>query len=104
MSSQFANDLEGIIYGKDIANKNVTLPLIYALAQAEGDTRRHLEIAFSKAGKSVLSINQIRDLLFASGGVCYATIMMELYKQHALEALMKVGKLGVDVERLKSFL
>jgi geranylgeranyl pyrophosphate synthase len=104
MASQIANDIQGIIDTRDIANKKVTLPVIYALAHAEDKPRHQLELAFSKLGDPTLGIAKARELLFTNGAMFYTTVMMEHYKQCALDALVKIGEAGFDMERLKSFL
>jgi len=104
MASQIANDLQGIIDGRDIANKKVTLPVIYALAHTQGNAHRQLELAFTNSHKPLDNINQTREILFASGAIYYTTILMELYKQYAEDALANLDKAGMYVERLKSYL
>ncbi len=104
MASQIANDIQGVIDGRDIANKKVTLPVIYALTHTQGKAHHQLELAFGKSDKFVDSINQIRESLFASGAVFYTTILMQLYVQYAKDALVNLGKAGADVEQLKSYL
>ena len=105
MASQIANDILGITRGSDIVKHKITLPVIYALTQTEGEVRNQLELAFSKqAGKSVPYPAQIRELLFRSGAVHYATVKMEFYKQRALDILPEVERAGAAVERLKLFL
>jgi geranylgeranyl pyrophosphate synthase len=104
MAAQITNDIQGITREGDILKPKITLPVIYALAQSDRETRNQLESIFSKRYESVLTPTQVRELLFRIGAVHYATIKMELYKQRALDTLPKAKKAGANVERLKLFL
>lgn len=104
MASQITNDIQGITQGIDIVKHRITLPVIYALTQADNKTRNQLEAIISRQSESIPDAGQIRDLLFHTGSIHYATIKMELYKQQALEALYEAKEIGADVERLKLFL
>jgi len=104
VASQITNDIQGVIQGSDIAKRTITLPVIYALTQADNRTRNQLRLAFRKPSELVLDTAQIRDLLFRCGAIHYATIKMELYKQLALDILSEAEEAGASVERLKLFL
>jgi geranylgeranyl pyrophosphate synthase len=104
MAAQITNDIQGITRGGDILKPKITLPVIYALAQAGGETRKQLKLTFSKQSEPVLDDKQIRDLLFRIGAIHFATVKMELYKQRALDTLSKAERAGANVERLKLFL
>ena len=104
MASQIANDIQGITCGSDIVKRKITLPVIYALAQTDGEARNQLEATFVKQSEPMPDHIQIRDLLFNSGAIHYAMIKMEFYKQRALEILSEAERAGASVKRLKSFL
>ena len=104
MAAQITNDIQGITRGSDILKHKITLPVIYALTQAEGETSNKLVIAFGQQSETVSDPTQIRDLLFSTGAIYYATVKMESYKQRALDTLPKAKKAGANVERLKLFL
>jgi geranylgeranyl pyrophosphate synthase len=104
MASQIANDIQGIIRGSDIVKRKITLPIIYALVQTDGEARYQLELAFVKPSELVPDPRRIIDLLFRCGAIHYATIKMELYKQHALDTLFEAKNVGANVEQLKLFL
>jgi geranylgeranyl pyrophosphate synthase len=104
MAAQIANDIQGINRGSDIVKQKITLPVIYALTQAQGEARNQLELAFRKPYEHVLDLAQIRDLLFRTGAIHYAMIKMESYKQRALDTLSEAEGAGVSVEHLKLFL
>jgi geranylgeranyl pyrophosphate synthase len=104
MAAQIINDIRGITRGSDILKHRITLPVIYALTQAEGESRHQLELAFRRPSESLLDPTQIRDLLFRSGAIHYTTIKMEFYKQLAIDNLSEIERHGARVKRLKSFL
>ena len=104
MAAQITNDINGIIHGSDIQKQRLTLPLIYALAQINCKSLNQLERASVKSSESVSGPAQIRELLFRIGGVHYAMIKMQFYKQLALDSLSKAERVGASVERLKLFL
>jgi len=104
MAAQITNDIQGITNGSDILKHKITLPVIYALTQAEGETRNKLESTFAQQSPTIPDPTQIKNLLFSSGAIHYATIKMEFYKQLALDNLSEVERYGARVERLKLFL
>jgi geranylgeranyl pyrophosphate synthase len=104
MAAQITNDIQGITRGSDVAKNKITLPVIYALAQSNSETRDQLELAFGKQSESAPVPAQITDLLFRSGAVHYATIKMEFYKQRAIDILSEIEGDGASVGRLKLFL
>jgi len=105
IASQISNDIQGVINGSDIANRTITLPLIYALNQASSRVSNQLKLVFRRPSESLLvDTEQIRDLLFRTGAIHYATIEMEFYKQRAMDILSKAEAAGARVERLKLFL
>lgn len=104
MAAQIANDIQGITLGNDIVKGKITMPVIYTLAQADRETRNRLKRAFNKQFEATPDPSQIRDLLFHTGAIHYATIKMEFYKQRALDNLSEAEKAGVRVKRLKLFL
>lgn len=105
MASQIANDILGVTRMNDIAKGKITLPVIYALAQTEGKTHHLLEKVFCKHSSELTpSTDQIKDLLFSTGAIQYATIKMEYYKQQAIDNITEIGHYGVKVDQLKSLL
>ena len=104
MASQITNDTQGSIQGSDILKHKITLPIIYALTQTDGEACNELEIVFRKQSECQPDLKQIRDLLFRIGAIHYATMKMELYKQRALDSLSEAARAGARVERLNLFL
>lgn len=104
MAAQITNDIHGIIRESDIMKYKITLPIVYALAQTDGEVRNQLENAFVKQSESMPNPTQIRDLLFRTGAIHYAMIKMEFYKQQALDILSEIERAGANVKRLRLFL
>ena len=104
MAAQITNDIQGITRGSDILKRKITLPVIYALTQADGEARNQLELTFGKQAGPVPDPTPIKDLLFSTGAVYYATIKMEFYKQRALDILSEAEGEGASIERLNLFL
>jgi competence protein ComQ len=104
MASQIANDIQGVIRGADVQRRKITLPLVYALNNSEAKIREQLKSAFSEQTGTVPDPLQTRNLLFQSGGMYYATVKMEFYKQQAIYFLYEAEKAGISVERLWPFL
>jgi geranylgeranyl pyrophosphate synthase len=104
MAAQITNDIQGIINGSDIVNRRITLPVLYALAQIDGEAHDQFKLAFEKPSKSRPDPGRIKELLFRTGAVNYAAVKLELYKQEAMDTLSGAEKAGANVERLKLFL
>jgi geranylgeranyl pyrophosphate synthase len=104
IAAQIANDIRGITHGSDIVKRKITLPIIYALTHAHGETRNKLASVFGQQSETVPDPTQIKNLLFNSGAIHFATVKMESYKQLALDKLSEIERYGASVERLKSFL
>jgi len=97
MAAQITNDIQGAISGGDITRRKITLPIIYALTQSNGEVRRQLELAFFNQSKCEIDPNPIKDLLFRTGAIQYATIKMQCYKQQAMDIASKAESAGVNV-------
>ena len=104
MASQIANDIRGITHESDILKPKVTLPVIYAFTQTGGEAHSQLESTFVKQSGTIPDSTQIKELLFRTGAIHYATVKMEFYKQRARDILAKAERAGASVERLKPFL
>lgn len=104
VASQIANDVLGITRGNDILKRKITLPVIYALAKADGETHDQLVSVFGQRSETLPSFTQIKDLLFRTGAIHYTMIKMEFYRQQALDILSELKRAGVNIKRLKLFL
>jgi geranylgeranyl pyrophosphate synthase len=104
MASQIANDIRGITGLKDINNRKITLPVIFALGQAD-EACESLKSSFLKnAGEFKITPVQIKDLLVNTGAIQYATIKMEIYKQQATGVLNELERTDINIEQLRQFL
>jgi len=105
IAAQITNDIQGIIHGSDILEHKISLPMIYALTQTDVQVQNQLEAALSKLDdKSILYLEQVRELLFSSGAIHYAMIKLEFYKQRAMNSLSLIEAEVGNVERLKLLL
>jgi geranylgeranyl pyrophosphate synthase len=93
-----------IVHRSDIRKPKITLPWIFAFNNSDVNSRQRIESAFTMQPGAQFDPEQIHDILFQSGGVHYAILKMEFYKQEALSFLQQAEKAGLGVERLKSFL
>ena len=101
MSCQIANDIHGITSGPDARARKITLPVIYALSQTQGEVFSQLESIFIKiGGQSASTTDEVTKLLWRTGALPYATVKMEYYRLKAREALDKIRATGVNVDTL----
>jgi geranylgeranyl pyrophosphate synthase len=103
MASQLANDIQGVLQGSDIIKRKITLPVIFALNQADSHRRNTLKLAFDDSTETIPDITQIKNLLFHTGAINYTTVKMEFYKQLAQDNLADAERGGAKIERLKLF-
>lgn len=73
--------------GIDIKEKKMTLPLIYALQQANPTDRKKYIRYVSKSDKDRRYITEVIDFVKSSGGLQYAQQKMLEYQQQALDIL-----------------
>src|SRR5512140_2315297 len=96
------NGLTGKLIGNDIKEKKITLPLIHALEQSTYSRRRHILSIFGNKKKSASDISEVRDFVSEYGGIDYAGIKMNQYRDKALEILDEYPDSDVK-ESLKEF-
>ncbi|MBT3363584.1 MAG: hypothetical protein HN929_06480 [Chloroflexi bacterium] len=105
MATQLVNDIHGITKSEtgksDIIAKQVTLPIIYALENAEGNDLELLSSIY-KGSDAVTpqTEKQVIKLLFDTGAIHYTVVTMELYRQKALATLKQAAKYGSDTKTL----
>lgn len=73
--------------GIDIKEKKMTLPLIYALNNAEKSQRRYMINIVKNHNENPRKVAEVIDFVLQSKGVQYATQRMNEYKDKALNAL-----------------
>ena len=73
--------------GNDIKEKKFTLPLIYALNQADPGERRSIIRSIKNGNRSQKVVNEVVRFVKKKGGIEYARERMDAYKDRALEIL-----------------
>lgn len=73
--------------GIDIKEKKMTLPLIYALNGADKSTKKSILSAIKKSADQPKKVVEVIDFVKSSGGIEYATSVMEGYHTKAKEIL-----------------
>jgi len=104
MAVQIANDIKGIVEGIDIIKRKTTLPVIYGLTQVEGEDLSRLTKTYMANSETTADPVEIKDILFRTGAIYYATVKIEMYKQAAVDALSTVKAGGVNTQQLKELL
>ena len=86
--------------GIDIKEKKVTLPLIYAIQNASKSDRRHLVNIIKKYNTNKQKVAEVIDYVWNSGGIDYARLAMNRYKDKALQMLAEFpageGRTGLE--------
>ena len=73
--------------GIDIKEKKMTLPLIYALSQADYFQKRKIIRTIKNNNNDPEKVKEVIQFVLASGGIAYATQKMNEYKENALTLL-----------------
>ena len=79
--------LTGKAPGNDIKEKKITLPLIYALEQSSYSKKRHILSIVRNKKKSKSEIAEVISFVSEYGGMEYAEIKMNQYRDKALAIL-----------------
>lgn len=98
MAFQIKDDLfdyqdHGIIgkpTGNDIKEKKFTLPLIYALNQADKASRKRIIARIKRGNRSQKVVREVVQFVRDQGGIEYAVEKMQQHKQKALEMLDQI--------------
>ncbi len=85
----YGQDNIGKPTGIDIKEKKMTLPLIYALQQADAATKRRLIYTVKNNSNEKKKVNEVISYVQQSGGIAYAQQKMQQYKQEALDILQQ---------------
>lgn len=83
----YSNDNIGKPTGIDIREKKMTLPLIYTLAHATPQTKRHLIYIVKNQGTDKKKVSEVIEEVIKHGGIQYAEQKMMDYQQQAFEIL-----------------
>jgi octaprenyl-diphosphate synthase len=73
--------------GNDIKEKKLTLPLIYTLNKIDAQKRRELIYIIKNENKNPLKVKIVIDTVVQCGGIDYATVKMNEYRDEALKIL-----------------
>lgn len=73
--------------GIDIKEKKMTLPLIYALNNAEKKEKKNIINTIKKHNEDTKKVSEVISYVLSSGGIEYATEKMHEYKNKALNIL-----------------
>jgi Geranylgeranyl pyrophosphate synthase len=94
--------LTGKTVGNDIKEKKITLPLIHALEQSANSKKRHILNIVRNKKKTKAEINEVISFVMDYGGLEYAEIKMNQYRDKALAILDSYPDSEVK-ESLKKF-
>lgn len=81
------NGLTGKTAGNDIKEKKITLPLIHALEQTTNSRKRHILGIVKSKKKTKSDINEVIAFVSENGGMDYADLKMNQYRDKALAIL-----------------
>jgi octaprenyl-diphosphate synthase len=79
--------LTGKTVGNDIKEKKITLPLIHALEQSSNSKKRHILNIVKNKKKTRAEINEVIRFVTEYGGIEYAELKMNQYRDKALAIL-----------------
>lgn len=82
-----ANGLTGKTFGNDIKERKITLPLIHALEMASPSQKREVMSIVKSRKKTKSEIDKVIRFVTASGGLEYAELKMNQYRDKALAIL-----------------
>lgn len=88
----YGNEDVGKPTGNDIREKKLTLPLIFTLDHVDHKTRRALTYIIKDKNKSKEDINKVIETVREAGGIEYARVKMEAYKEKAINILHTLGE------------
>jgi octaprenyl-diphosphate synthase len=97
-----ANGLSGKTIGNDVKERKITLPLIRALELASSSQKRQILSIVRNRKKTKDEIRTVIDFVISSGGIEYAELKMNQYRDKAL-AILDSYPDSPTRESLKSF-
>ena len=81
------NGLTGKAPGNDIKEKKITLPLIYSLEQSPNSKKRHILSIVRNKKKTKAEITEVIEFVSEYGGMQYAELRMNQFRDKALAIL-----------------
>jgi octaprenyl-diphosphate synthase len=97
-----ANGLTGKLTGNDIKERKITLPLIHALELAPASRKKEILSVVKSRKKTKSEIDDVIRFVLSSGGLDYAELKMNQYRDKALSILDSYPASDVK-ESLKTF-
>jgi octaprenyl-diphosphate synthase len=94
--------LTGKTVGNDIKEKKITLPLIHALEQSPASKKKHILGIVKTRKKTKAEISEVISFVIDYGGIEYAELKMNQYRDKALAILDSFPESDVK-ESLKEF-
>jgi len=94
--------LTGKTVGNDIKEKKITLPLIHALENSSNSKKRHILNIVKSRKKSKSDIAEVISFVIEYGGIEYAVVKMNQYRDKALAILDSYSESEVK-ESLREF-
>lgn len=82
-----SNSLTGKTVGNDIKERKITLPLIHSLEKATAQQKRKILSIVKARKKSRSEINEVIRFVVSTGGLEYAELKMNEYRDNALAIL-----------------
>jgi octaprenyl-diphosphate synthase len=76
--------------GNDIKDKKFTLPLIYALNQADSASRKRVIRTIKKGNRSPKVVREVVQFVKEQGGIEFANEQMQMHKNKAIEMLEQI--------------
>ncbi|XUX01257.1 MAG: polyprenyl synthetase family protein [Dehalogenimonas sp.] len=102
--AQFSNDIVGVITKKDIIRRKPTLPMFFGFSHSDDKSSSILEKAFNPSYLNEVNTDQVKNVLFSSGGIQYTSIKMSFHRELAKETLHELEHRGISVRQLMEFL
>lgn len=75
--------------GNDIKEKKITLPLLYVLNQAKASERKRILRLIKRKNKNAQVVNELIQMVIEKGGLEYAELKMNEFKDKAINGLME---------------
>jgi octaprenyl-diphosphate synthase len=97
-----SNGLTGKTIGNDIKERKITLPLIHSLELASSSQKRKILSIVKSRKKTRAEINQVIKFVVSTGGIEYAEMRMNQYRDKALAILDSYPETDVR-ESLRQF-
>lgn len=104
MAVQLANDLAGFEDGSDIAQRKMTLPLIFAINNSDLRIKRRLTRAWRRDEMDEATAGVLRQAARESGALYYTTLKYDIFRRQAAEFLSQAGKAGAETGVVAPFI